>query len=273
MGALWRQRKDNPTLFYGHIDHPVKTRADWDAYKQRFLPDSPGRTAEQWHESVAPSLKASTEPVALYLYPFFFRLGFYSLGMERFLTAFHEEPDLIRDIFAWWGAFALQVIRPLLACGAIDCVLFTEDLAGKNGPLISPATYREFWHPHQDPILQAVLEADVPVICQWTAGQVGPLLPEMLAHGFNCTWPLEVCAGMDAPALRRRYGQRLLLGGNVAKEAVIAGPERIDAEVERLAPLMEAGGFLPALDDMASPDMPFAHYRHLIERLQAIRLS
>jgi uroporphyrinogen decarboxylase len=94
----------------------------------------------------------------------------------------------------------------------------------------------------------------------------------MLAHGFNCTWPLEVVAGMDAPGLRRRFGRDLRLGGNIAKEAVIAGPAAIDRELERLLPLIHAGGFLPALDDMASPDMPFAHYRYLIERLQGIRL-
>jgi uroporphyrinogen decarboxylase len=92
----------------------------------------------------------------------------------------------------------------------------------------------------------------------------------MMEHGFNCTWPLEVQAGMDAPALRRRFGPELRLGGNIAKEAVIAGPAAIDREIERLRPLIAAGGFLPALDDMASPDMPWAHYRYLIERLQSL---
>jgi len=29
---------------------------------------------------------------------------------------------------------------------------------------------------------------------------------------------------------------------------------------------------VPALDDMASPDMPFSHYRYMIERLQSISL-
>jgi uroporphyrinogen decarboxylase len=90
-------------------------------------------------------------------------------------------------------------------------------------------------------------------------------------HGFNCTWPLEVMAGMDAPALRREFGRKWRLAGNIAKEAVIAGPAAIDREIERLLPLIHQGGFLPALDDMAGPDMPWAHYRYLIERLQAIR--
>jgi len=95
----------------------------------------------------------------------------------------------------------------------------------------------------------------------------------MMEHGFNCTWPLEVMAEMDAPALRKRFGRGLRLGGNIAKEAVIAGPDAIDQEIERLMPLIREGGFLPALDDMASPDMPLSHYRYMIERLQGIRLD
>ena len=95
----------------------------------------------------------------------------------------------------------------------------------------------------------------------------------MMEHGFNCTWPLEAIAGPEAAALRQRFGRGLLLGGNIAKEAVIAGPAAIDLEIDRLMPLIREGGFLPALDDMASPDMPFAHYRYMIERLQAIELA
>lgn len=37
-------------------------------------------------------------------------------------------------------------------------------------------------------------------------------------------------------------------------------------------PLIREGGFAPALDNMASPDMPFSHYRYMIEKLQSISL-
>ena len=273
MGALVRRRKDNPTMFYGHIDHPVKTRADWEAYKLRFQASTPGRLPEDWLRTVAPSLNDSQEPVGLFLFPFFFRLGFYSMGMERFLSAFYEEPDLMHDMFSHWCDFTLNNICLVLKVVKPDVVLFTEDLAGKNGPMISPRIYEEFWYPYQDVIISMLHDYGVPLICQWTAGQFECLLPGMMEHGFNCTWPLEVMAGMDAHALRKRFGRGLRLGGNIAKEAVIAGPDAIDQEIERLMPLIREGGFLPALDDMASPDMPFSHYRYMIERLQGIRLD
>jgi len=273
MGATIRRRKDNPSMFYGHIDHPIKTRADWEAYKERLDASSPGRRPEDWETDVAPRLNASEDPVGICLFPFFFRFCFYTMGMERFLSAFYEEPDLMHDIFSHHGQLVMETIRPVLGVVDLDYVLLGEDLAGKNGPLISPRIYEEFWYPYQDPIIQMFRDAGVPVICQWTAGQVEVLLSSMLVHGINCTWPLEVLAGMEASALRERFGRELVLGGNIAKEAVIAGPDAIDAEIERLMPVIRQGGFIPGLDDMGSPDMPFSHYRHLIEKLQEIRLD
>jgi len=270
MGGLLRRRKDNPSMFYGHIEHPVKTRADWEQYKLRFQPT--GRVPADWCEVVAPRLNASQDPVGLCLFPYFFRLGFYSMGMERFLTAFHDEPDLIHDMFAHWSWFCTETIRPVLGTVQLDYAVFGEDLAGKNGPLISPKTYDEFWAPYQVPLIDLLRSQGVPVVCQWTAGQYEDLMPSLLDQGFNCTWPLERVAGMDPIALRERWGRRLLLGGGISKEAVIAGPAAIDAEIERLRPLIEEGGFIPAMDDMASPDMAFAHYRHMVEALQGIRL-
>ena len=272
MGATVRKRKDNPSMFYGHIDHPVKGRDDWQAYKQRFQFDSPGRLPHDWQANVVPHLNASVDPVGICFFPFFFRLGFYAMGMERFMTAFYDDPELIHDMFSHWSNFVIEMIRPVLGTVKLDFAMFGEDLAGKNSALISPKIYEAFWYPYQDPIIDLLRAHDVPVICQWSAGQFENLLPSMMKHGFNCTWPLEVMADTDAPTLRQRFGRPLLMGGNIAKEAVIAGPEAIDREIERLMPLVRAGGFLPALDDMASPDMPFAHYRYMIERLQSITL-
>ena len=273
MGATLKRRKENPSLFYGHIDHPVKTREDWEEYKQHFQASTPGRIAEDWEETVVPGLNAEQNPVGLCFFPFFFRLCFYSMGMERFLTAFYEEPDLMHDIFSYWSSYAIEIIRPVLGAVELDYAMFAEDLAAKNGPLISPWIYEEFWYPYQDPIIELLREHNVPVICQWSAGQFEVLVESMMEHGFNATWPLEAIAGMDASTLRQRHGRGLLMAGNIPKEAVIAGPEAIDKEIERLLPLIREGGFLPALDDMASPDMPFSHYRHMIEKLQEIRLG
>lgn len=272
-GTTLRCRKDAPSTYYGHVDFPVKTRSDWEEYKQHFIADSPARSRPAQDADLVRRLNEAQDPVGVCFFPFFFRLGFYSMGMERFLTAFHDEPDLIHDMFSHWSKFVIDMLRPMLEMVRVDFAIFGEDLAGKNGPLVSPRTYENFWYLYQDPIINLLREHGVEVICQWSAGEFDALLPKMIEHGFNCTWPLERMAGMDALDLRQRYGRDLLLGGNIAKEALITGPDAIDAEIAQLMPLVKEGGFIPALDDMVPLEVPFSHYRHLVEQLQSCLLD
>lgn len=270
LGSTIRRLKEAPTMFYGHIDHPIKTRDDWERYKEHFDPTSPGRlpTKEEIER-----LNNSEAPVVLHVWPYFFRFCFYTMGMERFLIAFYEAPDLIHDIFSFWSKFVLDSMRPLLPHIQIDCVVFPEDLAYKNGPHISPGTYEEFWLPYQDPIVTELRKNGVQYFCLWTSGNIDVLIPLLLEHGINCTWPLERTAGMDPVALRKKYGRSLRLGGGIAKEALISGPRAIDREIERLVPIIEDGGFIPAIDDMIPPEVPFSHYRYYLETLNEVKIA
>lgn len=271
LGATVRRRIDFPTTFYGHLDHPIRTRRDWDLYRQRLRTGTPGRLRADLTPEAIRAFNESPRPVGLSFFPFFFRLGFYTMGMERFLTAFYEEPDLVREMFAAAGELLVEALRPVLGVIRVDFAQFTEDLAGKNGPLVSPRTYREFWSPWQVPLLRLLRDHRVPVIAHWSAGKLEPLLPEIMAQGFNCIGPLERLAGMDPLEVRRRHGRGLLLMGGISKEALLAGPAAIDREIERLLPLVREGGFIPMLDDMVPAECPLGHYRHLVEAIRGIR--
>ncbi len=272
LGATVRRRRDAPHTFYGHTDFPIKTRDDWKEYKKRLNPaDAAQRLEGILDPDNVKRLNASEDPVGLGFFPFLFRFGFYTMGMEGFLTVFYDDEDLIHEMFE--QAAAVLMANLSLILGKIDFAHFCEDLAGRNGPLVSPAIYDKFWAPYQKPILKTLKDAGVPVICQWSAGEFEQLIPTMMEHGFNCTWPVERNSGMNPLDLRKKFGRGLLLGGGISLKALIAGPEAIDSEIDMLMPLIKEGGFIPALDDMVPLECPFSHYRHMIERLQAIRLS
>jgi hypothetical protein len=76
-----------------------------------------------------------------------------------------------------------------------------------------------------------------------------------------------VQAGMDVLAVRRRYGRQLRMWGGVDKRALARGPAAIDAELERLRPLIHAGGYIPHTDHSCPPDICFANYCHYMKRL------
>jgi len=52
--------------------------------------------------------------------------------------------------------------------------------------------------------------------------------------------------------------------GGIDKTALAAGPDAIDAELARIAPVIGTGGYVPACDHYVPPDVSwesFCHYR------------
>lgn len=266
-GTVVRRLKEAPTMYYGHIDFPVKTAEDWRVYRERYNPETAGRIPSDM-DALAARMNASDKPVGVWIYPALFRIGFYAMGMERFLTAFYDTPGLIHDMFHHFSEFYLSILRKVLPRIRVDYAAFGEDLAYKTNPHISPAIYREFWLPHQNLIVAELQKHDVPVITLHTSGNIEALIPMLLENGINCVCPMERMAGMDPVKIRKLFGRSLRLEGGISKEALINGPAGIDAEIAHLMPIIREGGFIPALDDMVPPEVPLENYRYFINALR-----
>jgi len=74
-------------------------------------------------------------------------------------------------------------------------------------------------------------------------------------------FPLEVGTwGADPVRYRREYGRDLLMMGGFDKHILQRSRNEIQAEVVRLAPLVEEGGFIPFCDHRVPPDVPLSNY-------------
>ena len=271
MGIVTRAAKANPTMIYIHLDHPVKTRSDWEKLKERFDPKDPRRFPPDWGTAAFERYNASENPVGLIVHPFFFRLGYYFMGTTNFMLAFYDDPALLHDMFSFWAEFCIALTEDLLANVQIDFAAFAEDLAYKNSSHISPQMYAQFWMPYQVEFIRLLKRHGVPTISLWSSGDIRPILPLAIEAGYNATWPLESMVGFSAPDVRREYGNSLALAGNIAIGALIEGKDAIRREVEtKVAPLLDGGGFLPTVDDMTPPEVPFENYVYYINLLREL---
>ena len=88
--------------------------------------------------------------------------------------------------------------------------------------------------------------------------------------GVRGFYPLEVASDMDAGKLREQYGQEIVMWGNVDKRALAKGKEAINAEMDRLAPVVEKGGFIPLVDHGVPEDISYENYLYYLERRKEI---
>ncbi len=67
------------------------------------------------------------------------------------------------------------------------------------------------------------------------------------------------------PELREQYGRRLRLWGGVDKMIFLKDKAAVDAELERLRPVVEQGGFIPTVDHRVQEDASLALYQRYLD--------
>ncbi|MBI2941959.1 MAG: hypothetical protein HYY04_16135 [Chloroflexi bacterium] len=270
-GALIREFSDAPeTGMPTWLEYPMKNRDDWErVIKPRLDPHSPGRYP-LWWESYAESVRERDYPLGIWVGSFFGNPRNW-LGLEALSYLIYDDPSLFREMCDYLAWFYCEGVHPALDAIQFDHAFVWEDMSYKAGPLCSPRVVREFMLPGYQKVTQLLREHGVRVIIMDSDGNNSALVPLWLESGINGLRPLEVAAGEDAVALRRKYGQDLILYGNIDKRALIAGREAIDREVLSKVPwLLLQGGYLPQVDHLTPPDVPFDNYRYYWDLLTRV---
>jgi len=200
----------------------------------------------------AKALRASTDRAIIGLFggnffeipQFLYRIDNYLADMALYPDAIHRLSEKLYEIHLgnlekWLGA-----VGPY-----IDIILFGDDLGGQTGPLISPTMYREYYKPYQRKLWRRAKElADVKVMLH-SCGGIEPLMGDLIDAGLDTTNPVQTnCRGMDARALKEKYGDRLCFwGGGCDTRDILpnATPDAVVRHVrEQVGILNPGGGFV-----------------------------
>jgi len=250
------------------LEFPVKNRRDWEEIKKRYDPNDPRRLGITWGDELIEHYETTTNPVYVSISGFF---GWCRslMGLKNFLIALYKDPGLIHDMMEFRAQFTIEVLEPIVENCKIDFAMLGEDMAYKNGPHMSPRHIREFIVPRYKEETDFLKKHGIDLVFVDSDGDVRLIIPLWLEAGINGTFPLEVMAGNDAVKLRRKYGKKLRMVGNIDKIALIKGKEAIDRELKYKLPyLLREGGYLPAIDHGIPPTVPFEHYKYYIKRLK-----
>jgi len=245
---------------------PVTNREDWAQVKLRFDATSEARYPMWWDEEVR-RLKGRDYPLAVTHNGCF---GLYSrmrslMGTLAACMVFYDDPVLAEDILDHQTNYLLEVIHPALDVLEFDYFNFFEDFAGKGGPLVGPKLFRKFLMPRYRRIIDQLHAHGVRHIWLDSDGDTRVLIPLFIEMGVTVHWPLERAAGMDPVEVRRLYGHALGLSGGIDKRELTRDFAAIDAELYRIAPLIEDGGYIPTLDHAVPPDIPYENWLYYLE--------
>ena len=253
------------------LEFPVKTRGDWERIKAEFLDaDDPSRFPANWREVVA-GYQGRDFPLQLT------HRGVYGfprvlMGDEALAFAFYDDPGLVHDIMDSYTDFAIAVWGKMVRDTDYDLVECWEDMASKQGSIISPTTFREFMKPNYEKIQAFARAHGIPIVLVDSDGNTMALAEVMQESGVNAIYPWEVLAGNDVDLLRQRLPGMAAIGG-LKKEAMAEGPAAVEAEMVKAARLIRKGRFIPGPDHFVQSHTSWEQYRYFMERLREVVLS
>ncbi len=269
-GILMRERKDNRySSMPQFLRFPVETREDFHQFwATRMQPDLAARIGADYVQQLT-ALRDRQAPLIVVAdrWGGFFGGLRNMTGVERLCTLFYDDPAFVEEMMDATADFLIAVMDQILDYTDVDVFGFWEDMGFKTGPLLGPEMARKYMLPRYKRVVEHLMARGVKLFSLDSDGDITKLLPVWVDAGINILYPFEVQCGMDVNVVRREFGRDLRMWCGIDKRALAIGPEAIDAELRRVQPLVQEGGYIPGLDHSMPPDIPYANFRYFMERL------
>ena len=270
-GSVVKLMRNDPESMPQYLVYPVKNRKDWEEYKKRLDPHSPGRWPEGWDRLAnGEPMSERSQPLAMNVLSLYGCPRFY-LGLENFSMLIYDDPMLIEDILEWQTYMGMEMLKRVFAAGIrLDKANIFEDMCYNHGSLVSPDFVKKSMVSRYKKVVELVRNHGTDIVYLDSDGNIEELLPIWLDCGINMFYPFEVASGMDAIAIRKKYGKNVIMRGCIDKRALAKGKAEIDAELEKAKILLASGGFFPGVDHHVPPDVPFENMVYFVNGLRAL---
>jgi hypothetical protein len=273
--------KEGVTSIPTEVDHLLKGRAEWEGFflpRLQFSEERITSTDVNTGEDELPFGEGGLDylrrgewgnPYGLYCGSLYGVVrNWLGLAGSAYLQV--DDPALFDEMIQTVGELCYQCAKGALAAGArFDFGHFWEDICFRSGPLIHPRVFREKVGPHYRRITDLLRSHGIHLVSLDCDGKIDALVPIWLENGVNTMFPIEVGVwNASIKPWREEYGRELRGVGGVDKRAFARDYAAVDAEVERLKPLVELGGYIPCPDHRIPADARWENVQYYCEAMR-----
>ena len=251
------------------IDHLLKDRASWEEHFLPRLQFSKDRIDFQRLEELKSGQNNREEALGLHAGSL---LGVIRnwLGVTGVSYLWADDPELYDEIINTSAELTYKCLETVLQTGIkFDYANFWEDICFKNGPLVIPSVFDEKCGPHYKRITDLFKKHDINIVSLDCDGMIDSLIPTWINNGVNTMFPIEVGTWhANIAPWREQYGRELKGVGGMNKNVFAQDFKAVDAEIERLKPLIELGGYVPCPDHRIPPGAKWDNVRYYCDNMR-----
>jgi uroporphyrinogen decarboxylase len=222
------------------VDGPISSGNDLDEWTPPD-PDAPWRF--EVLEAVVKRYKGEKAIIASFADPF--NVANEMRGASDHYMDFVRNPRLVDRLAAVITDYYLRYLRNCIEAGA-DIIFITGDYATTKWPMLSPGHFAKHVIPYLKTLVDASIEGGA-LTMKHTDGNIMPILDQIVDTGIHGLHPIDPNAGMDLGQMKKDYGDRLCLIGNVDCAHVLTwgSVEEVRQDVKRcIRQAARGGGFI-----------------------------
>ncbi len=185
--------------------------------------------------------------------------------MYAFAYRIADDPDSVLEEAERMANNAVEANKRQHEAG-LDVALLCSDYCYNSGPFLSPAMFDEYITPFLARICKAGRD-DGMLVIKHTDGNIMPIINSLVEAGPNALHSIDPMAGVDIREVKRLYGDKVALCGNVHCAAMQTGTdEEVRASAEYCLKYGSVGGgYIFATSNVPFKGMPPKRYRMILD--------
>ena len=186
-------------------------------------------------------------------------------SMEEFAVRIAEDPEGLKAEAERRLQAEIGRMEGLARRGCVDALCLCADYCFNRGPFLSPAMFSEFVTPYLARFISACRDAGLYAI-KHTDGNILPILDQLVQANPHALHSLDPQAGVDIADVKRRFGDRVALIGNVNCGLLQTGTDdEVVADCRyALRNGMPGGGYVYSTSNCVFPGMPLERYELML---------
>lgn len=196
-------------------------------------------------------------------------------GFEDFMAYTCTDKEIVARFAMELAEYYAELAKRLIDAGA-DAILIGDDIAYNSGTFISPESMRELIFPALRHEVECIKKyRDIPVFMH-TDGDLRRVMDDIVGAGFDGLQSLQPSAGMDIRDLKRRYGEKLCLMGNIDINEVLpfADEETVRRVVRETIDVgIQGSGYILSTCNILTRDIPLCNAVAMYDEAEKYQIS
>lgn len=197
-----------------------------------------------------------------------FRGALSRIPFEQYCRLTLKAPQEVLELSRQAAQDLVRLAKSCVRAGA-DGVIIADDIACNRHPLLSPPILRKIIFPFLQQSLKSIRQTGATVFYH-SDGNINSVLADLAAMGFEGIHSLQSSAGMRMDEIKKKYGRKLTLWGNIEFADY---PRKTVRELSALAVKIVSdtaagGGFIFGSSTGLADDTPVAAVVGVYEKLR-----